>query len=235
MRRFLALILASVAGSSSSASRPRSRVARPRSSSPTTRPAAPPRPSTAALPTPSSSRSSATRTRPPRAAACRCVTESGAEVHLVWLIHDVSPWRIDNVHVVGAGRLGRDLLRPVRRGPLRGVGDLAPAGPWRRPRHEPDHLGVLGEGHLDPGGSTAARGLSHRACRPTRCPSPRRRAPPGRSPSLSPWWVLVGTVLGTLLARRGLRPLHVSRRVEAYGVGDPPASHESNAQRPPDR
>ena len=29
------------------------------------------------------------------------VKESGA-VRLVWLIHDVSPWRIDNVHVVGA-------------------------------------------------------------------------------------------------------------------------------------
>ena len=35
--------------------------------------------------------------RPPAA-----VKESDPQVRLVWLIHDVSPWRIDNVHVVGS-------------------------------------------------------------------------------------------------------------------------------------
>ena len=39
---------------------------------------------------------------PPEQHPPAAIKESDPQVRLVWLIHDVSPWRIDNVHVVGA-------------------------------------------------------------------------------------------------------------------------------------
>ena len=144
------------------------------------------------------------------------VKESGA-VRLVWLIHDVSPWRIDNVHVAGPDVWVETYLDTTGTDPYAG----SPIGtsPLVAPTSSASlaALGVLGTGTPDAGGLTAAQ----RAPAPG---APDTLSEPSTSgiswpfaTALAAGGVLVGTVLGTLLARRGLRPLHLSRRVEAMG------------------
>ena len=65
------------------------------------------------------------------------VTTSGAGVRLVWLIHDVSPWRIDTVHVVGlvdGAVVGAVRLYPLDRHGL-WKGDRLAVLPEARVRH----------------------------------------------------------------------------------------------------
>ena len=144
------------------------------------------------------------------------IRESDPQVRLVWLIHDVSPWRIDNVHVVGSDVWVETWFDTS------GTDPYAGSPTW----HQPDRgdelvtsltsLGVLGAGTSDVGGTTSAQGAV--------APSAATDTASEPSPSSVPWplatglavlGILVGTALGTLLARRGLLRPHVSRRIEA--------------------
>jgi hypothetical protein len=147
----------------------------------------------------------------------REVEQSNAGVRLVWLIHDVNPWRIDNVHVSGSevwvetyfGAHGTD---PYAQSPI-----------WHQPARGADlvtsltALGVLGTGTSDAGGSKAAQG----GVAPGATDMVSQPSTSGVSwalaTGLAAGGLLVGAVLGTLVARRGLRPLHIPRRVEAMG------------------
>jgi hypothetical protein len=146
------------------------------------------------------------------------VKESDPQVRLVWLIHDVSPWRIDNVHVVGADVWVESWLDTA------GTDPYAGSPTWHRSARGDDlvtsltTLGVLGSAGPDAGGSTSARQAV--------APSPATDTVPEPSTSGVPWplatgltavGVLLGTVLGTLLAGRGRGLFPFSRRIEALG------------------
>ena len=145
------------------------------------------------------------------------VKDSGARVRLVWLIHDVSPWRIDNVHVVGADVWVETFFDTS------GTDPYAGSPIWHQPARGADlvasltALGVLGTGTSDALGSTAAQGdVAPGAADSVSEPSTSGISWP-LATGLAAVCVLVGTALGALLARPGLRPSHVSRRVEAMG------------------
>ncbi len=146
------------------------------------------------------------------------VRESEAGVRLVWLIHDINPWRIDNVHVVGSDVWVETYVDTS------GTDPYAGAPIWHQPARGADlitslaGLGVLGTGTPGADGSTTAQAA----------------VPPGTAtdivsePSTSgvSWLLatglaagglLCGAALGTVLARRGLRLHHLSHRVEAMG------------------
>lgn len=146
------------------------------------------------------------------------VKESDPQVRLVWLIHDVSPWRIDNVHVAGTDVWVETWFDTS------GTDPYAGSPTWHQPARGADlvtrlsALGVLGTGTSGTGGTTSAQGAP--------APDAVTDALSEPSPSGVSWalavglalvGVLVGTVLGTLVARRGTRPLRFSRRVEALG------------------
>ncbi len=139
-------------------------------------------------------------TTPPAA-----VTASEASVRLVWLIHDVSPWRIDNVHLVGSDVWVETYVNTTGTDPYAGTPT------WHRPERGDDlvasltGLGVLGTGTSD----TTATGGS-KAVAPVTVTDP----VPAASTSGVPWLlaatlalggVIGGTVLGSLFTRRGLR------------------------------
>ena len=146
------------------------------------------------------------------------VRNSGVGIRLVWLIHDVNPWRIDNVHVVDAGVWVETYLDPSGGDPYAG----SPI--WHQPARGADlatsltALGVLGTGTSDTAGSTPVQGAVEAGAATDSVSEP---SPSGASwllaAGLAAAGLLVGAVLGTLLARRGLRPLHISRRAEAMG------------------
>ena len=146
------------------------------------------------------------------------VTESDPQVRLVWLIHDVSPWRIDNVHVVGSDVWVETWFDTSGTDPY--------AGPptWHQLTRGDDlvtsltALGVLGKGTSDAGGSTFAQG----PVAPSAATDPMPEPEPSTSgvswplaTGLAALGVLVGMVLGTQLAHRGVRLPHLSRRIEA--------------------
>lgn len=146
------------------------------------------------------------------------VTGSGAAVRLVWLIHDVSPWRIDNVHVAGADVWVETYLDTS------GVDPYAASPTWHQPARGADlvaglaELGVLGADASDAGGSAAAQGAVAAGTATGVVPEPSTSGVSwALTMALAAGGVLVGTVLGSLLARRGLRLHHVSRGVEAMG------------------
>lgn len=146
------------------------------------------------------------------------VKESGSGVRLVWLIHDVSPWRIDNVHVVGAGVWVETYFDTS------GADPYAGSPIWHQPARGADlvaslsALGVLGTGTSDAGGSTAAQGAVAPGGSTAGVSEPSTSGVSWPlATGLAVGGVLVGTVLGALLARHGLRLVHASRRVEALG------------------
>lgn len=146
------------------------------------------------------------------------VKESGAVVRLVWLIHDVSPWRIDNVHVVGEDVWVETFLHTS------GTDPYAGSPTWHQPARGADlvtsltALGVLGTGPADAGGSTGAHGdVAPRAATDTVSEPSTSGVSWPLATGLAAGCVLLGTALGMLLARRGLRHLPFPRRVEAMG------------------
>ena len=145
------------------------------------------------------------------------VEQSDAGVRLVWLIHDINPWRIDNVHVVGSDvwvetYLGTSGADPYAQSPI-----------WHQPARGADlvtsltALGVLGTGTSDAGGSRARRGCRTGAATDMVSEPSTSGVSWALATGLAAGGVLVGGVLGTVLARRGLRPFHIPRRVEAMG------------------
>jgi hypothetical protein len=146
------------------------------------------------------------------------ITESDPQVRLVWLIHDVSPWRIDNVHVSGTDVWVETWFDTS------GTDPYAGSPTWHQPARGADlvtsltTLGVLGTGTSGTGGSTSPQGaLAPDAVTDTLS----EPSAPGVSWALAAGLALVGvlagTLLGTLLARRGPQALRFSRRVEAIG------------------
>jgi len=146
------------------------------------------------------------------------VKESGAVVRLVWLIHDVSPWRIDNVHVVGADVWVETFLH------ISGSDPYAAPPIWHQPARGAElvtsltALGVLGTSPADAGGSAGAQaaGAPEAAGSMVSEPSTSGVSWP-LAVGLAAGGALVGMVLATLLARRRPRHLDISRRVEALG------------------
>jgi len=134
------------------------------------------------------------------------VIASEAAVRLVWLVHDVSPWRIDNVHLVGSDVWVETFVDTSGTDPFAGTST------WHQPDRGDDlvasltGLGVLGTGGSETGGSTGA----------SKAVAPDVVADPVSAPSTSgvPWLlaaalavggVIGGTVLGSVFTRRGLR------------------------------
>lgn len=146
------------------------------------------------------------------------VQESDASVRLVWLIHDVSPWRIDNVHVVGPDVWVETYVDTS------GTDPYAGSPTWHQPARGADlvasltDLGVLGTGTSGAGGPAAAQGAvaSNTATDPVAEPASAGVSWP-LALVLVAGAVLLGAVLGTLLARRGTRPHPFSARAEALG------------------
>ncbi|HZB66687.1 MAG TPA: hypothetical protein VE503_04630 [Ornithinibacter sp.] len=146
------------------------------------------------------------------------VEQSDSGVRLVWLIHDVNPWRIDNVHVVGSDVWVETYVDTS------GTDPYAQSPIWHQPARAADlvtsltALGVLGTGRSDAGGSAAAQGRVAPGASTDMVSQPSTSGVSwALATGLAAGGVLVGAVLGTVLARRGLRPLHIPRRAEAMG------------------
>ncbi len=134
------------------------------------------------------------------------VTSSDAAVRLVWLIHDVNAWRIDNVHLVGSDVWVETYVN------ISGTDPYAGTPTWHRPDRGDDlvarltGLGVLGTGGVDTGASTGAS----KAVAPDAVAVPE----PAASTAGVPWLfaatlalggVIAGAALGSSFTRRGLR------------------------------
>ena len=143
------------------------------------------------------------------------VTASDAAVRLVWLIHDVSPWRIDNVHLVGSD------LWVATWVDVSGADPYAGEPTWHQPERGDDLVATLtGLGVLGSGGSgTGASTDTSDALVPDVAadPAPAAATAPASSgiswllaAALAVGGVLVGTAAGTVLARRAPRPDRVS-------------------------
>ncbi len=144
------------------------------------------------------------------------VKDSDATVKLVWLIHDTSPWRIDNVHVDGStvwvetyvSTSGTDpyAATPVSYQPARGA-DLTKVLTT---------LGVVGAGTSAGGAATTGVGtVAQTAADPTVAQTP-------ASQSGAPWWLAVGLGalglgLGAFVGRRVTPRLRSPRQVAAMG------------------
>ena len=146
-----------------------------------------------------------TESTPAKGTPPAAVTASDAAVRLVWLIHDVSPWRIDNVHLVGSDVWVETYVD------ISGTDPYAGTPTWHQPDRGDDlvasltGLGVLGTGGPDTGASTGAS----KAVAPAAATDPE----PAASTSGVPWLlaatlalggVVAGTALGSLFTRRGL-------------------------------
>ena len=146
------------------------------------------------------------------------VRESEATVRLVWLIHDVSAWRIDNVHVVGQDVWVETYVNTSGSDPYAG------SPTWHQPARGADlvasltSLGVLGTGTSDADGSTStqeatASGSSSEAVTESSAAGASWLLAAGCAAG----GALLGLLLGTLLARRRPWLHHVSRRADAMG------------------
>lgn len=146
------------------------------------------------------------------------VKESSAQVRLVWLIHDVSPWRIDNVHLDASDVWVETYVDTSGTDPYSGVPT------WHQPARGADlitsltALGVLGTGTPDADASTTAPEAVQPGAATDTVPLPSTGGITWLlAAGLAVGGLLLGAVLGTLLARHGLRPHPLSRRVEAMG------------------
>ncbi|QIM22636.1 hypothetical protein G7075_18320 [Phycicoccus sp. HDW14] len=151
------------------------------------------------------------------------VATSEVSVRLVWLIHDISPWRIDTVHVVD-GDVWVETFVDVT-----GEDPFARTPTWSQPARADDlvatltGLGVLGTSPAGSGGPTSG---------PAAVPPPTVAAAAAadtvsRAPASGPPWLLAaalvlgagvaGTLAGTMLTRRGVRLPPLPRATEASG------------------
>ncbi|MEV5435753.1 hypothetical protein AB0K80_06910 [Streptomyces sp. NPDC052682] len=143
-----------------------------------------------------------TRTKPPEA-----VLEASRHINVTWMVHDVTPWRVDQVYV-GSGSGGPVWIHTTTE-PTRSFD-----GPWHRARHPAPlrqllrELGVMGE--TSPEGSSgvapvpAARDLDPSATtEPAAAASSTRAA--RTNDSTDWWWALPGAAAGAVMAL-ALRP-----------------------------
>lgn len=146
------------------------------------------------------------------------VASSTATVRLVWLIHDISPWRIDSVHVVGEDVWVETSVDFTGGDPYAGTPT------WHQPARGDDlvasltGLGVLGSGGA---GTDVPAGASGALAPSSATGSASATAPSGipttAAVALTVGGVLAGAALGGLLSRHGLRRLRLPRRAEVMG------------------
>lgn len=141
--------------------------------------------------------------------------ESGnATVRMVWLIHDVNPWRVDHVYVQGKDVWVETFLD------VTGSDPYARTPIWHQPTRGADltealtTLGVVGTG-TSAGGS--ASGVAEVANDAATDP-----AQVAASTTGAPWWLAAvlgaaGVVLGAVVARRTTPGLRSPRQVTAMG------------------
>lgn len=146
------------------------------------------------------------------------VDTSTAGVRLVWLIHDVSPWRIDNVHLVGSDVWVETYIDTS------GTDPYAAAPVWHRPARGADlvtrltALGVLGTGTPNADGSTTGQAAAPPVGTTDTVSEPSTSGVSWLlALGLATGGLLLGAVTATLLARRGLQLHHPFRRAEAMG------------------
>lgn len=156
------------------------------------------------------------------------LSESGnATVRMVWLIHDVSPWRIDNVHVQGKDVWVETYLDAS------GADPYAGQPIWHRPARGADllttltTLGVVGS--AGSGGSAASPGTGTSSSADGVAASGPEAAAPrvadsatGPTSTGAPWWLAatlgaVGLGVGATVGRRVTPRLHPGRPVTAVG------------------
>lgn len=143
------------------------------------------------------------------------VSESdNATVRMVWLIHDVSPWRIDNVYVQDKDVWVETYFDTS------GTDPYAATPVWHQPARGADltkvltTLGVVGSGASASGGVASGIGaVAQEAAAPTMAES---------STAGAPWWLAatlgaLGLVLGAILGRRVTPRLRTPRQVAAMG------------------
>ncbi|MFE2813742.1 hypothetical protein ACFXGG_25355 [Streptomyces nigra] len=133
------------------------------------------------------------------------------QINVTWMVHDVTPWRIDRVHRMARGkdvwiRRTTDVERQTH-------------GSWYRAARPGELRALLDELDLT-GGPTSAPGASEEpaetgdtaaeAEEAAASASPAARASSGPSAGTGWWWAVPGAVAGAVLAL-GLRPV-VARR-----------------------
>lgn len=142
------------------------------------------------------------------------VKNSDATVRLVWLIHDVTPWRIDNVHVDGSAVWVETYFDTS------GTDPYAATPVWHQPARGADltkvltTLGVVGAGTS--AGGAGASGIGALA--------PEVTDPTVAEPSATgaPWWLAatlgaLGLGLGAILGARVTPRLRSPQQVAAMG------------------
>ncbi len=147
------------------------------------------------------------------------VTESTAAARLVWLIHDVSPWRIDNVHLVGPDVWVETYMNTSGSDPYAG------SPTWHQPARGADlltsltALGVLEAGTTDGDGPTAALGAVTPGAATDTLSEPSTTVSWQLATGLATLCLLLGLLVGREVAGRGLWHHSRFRRVEAMGRG----------------
>ncbi|WP_353953247.1 hypothetical protein V6K52_07430 [Knoellia sp. S7-12] len=142
------------------------------------------------------------------------VSESdNATVRMVWLIHDVSPWRIDNVYVQDKDVWVETYFDTS------GTDPHAATPVWHQPARGADltkvltTLGVVGAGSSANGAAASVGPVTQEVADPTASEPATAGAP---------WWLAatlgaVGLALGAILGRRATPRLHAPRQVTAMG------------------
>ncbi|MFC7489298.1 MULTISPECIES: hypothetical protein [unclassified Knoellia] len=146
---------------------------------------------------------------PPTAAKAPSALSESAKptVRMVWLIHDVSPWRIDNVHLDGGDVWVETYLNPGGADPYAGTPT------WHQPTRGAElvtvltTLGVVGAGSSAADAAAAGLGALATQATDTTVAAPATGAP---------WWLAVtlavlGIAFGAILGRR-VGPGFLARR-----------------------
>lgn len=140
---------------------------------------------------------------------------SSGGIRLVWLIHDVHAWRIDNVHIDGKDVWVETYLNAT------GSDPYAAEPVWHKPARAADlvgtltGLGLIGTGSAaDAGSSTAALGAVAQQAGDAAGAEP--------APTGARWWLVaavgaLGLALGAVLGRRVTTRPHSARQVAAMG------------------
>ncbi len=133
-------------------------------------------------------------------------TGGSRQINVTWLLHDVTPWRVDRVHA--ATEKGEPLWIHTSTRLTAGRLDLS-RGVWHR-AERPDELralltrlGVMGKSSADRGDAVPWPAESHGGEEETAAvpvSSPASTASPASDASTGWWWALPGMIAGATLA-----------------------------------
>lgn len=137
--------------------------------------------------------------------------DAGREVRLTWMIHDMSVWRVDRIHLTSSDGVWIETVADVVAG-----GDVfEQTARWSRPRDEQALHSVLRDGGVLSGPTVTARRTASNASAPTTSATTTPVAVPaltGSSQSSAPTGLLaVGTGLAGLVVGVALSLLRRSR------------------------